>query len=94
MRYQGHRHLIGIDSPPADYVADDMTVGPVLPEGWDGDAWMNPSGGGHFLRAWNKQTGRFAIGAGTKYEDARQHLLDDVRRGSRRVVVTVAEVAT
>src|SRR5437762_3152770 len=38
MRYTGHRHLVGIDSPPEDYVADDMTLGPRLPEGWDGDA--------------------------------------------------------
>ena len=61
MRYAGHRHLLGIDSPPREYVPDDMTLGPVLPEGWDGDAWMKPAGGGYFLRAWNKNAAPCAV---------------------------------
>jgi hypothetical protein len=81
MAVYSHRHLLGIDSPPADCVPDDMTLGPRLPQGWDGDAWMRPGGGGYFLRAWNKATGRYAIGVGSKYEEARQNLLKDVQHG-------------
>lgn len=87
-----HRHLLGVDSPPAEYVADPMTQGPILPEGWDGDAWVDPAGHGCFLRAWNKSTGRVAIGDGPTYEEARRALLNDVARGRRRVVVTAQEV--
>ncbi len=61
MRYSGHRHLLGIDSPPSDYIPDDMTLGP-LSEGWDGDTWMRPDGSSYFLRAWNKANARYAIG--------------------------------
>src|SRR5206468_7899609 len=74
MRYSGHRHLVGIDSPPSDYVPDDMTLGPRLPEEWDGDAWMKPDGTSYFLRAWNKGEARYAIASGTKYEEARTRL--------------------
>jgi hypothetical protein len=91
MAVYGHRHLLGIDSPPDDYVPDDMTLGPRLPEGWDGDAWTQPGGGGHFLRAWHKPTGRYAIGTGSKYEEARQRLLEDIKSGSRRALVNVTE---
>ena len=76
-----HRHLIGVESPPPDYVADSMTLGPVLPEGWDGDAWEKPGGGGSFLRAWNKSTERFAIGRGNTYEEARGELMREVVLG-------------
>lgn len=83
-----HRHLIGVDSPPPDYVADPLTLGPVLPEGWDGDAWVEPGGRGYFLRAWHKPTARVAYGRGPTYEAARRVLLDDVRSGARRAEVT------
>jgi hypothetical protein len=82
-----HRHLIGIDSPPADYVADPMTQGPILPEGWDGDAWLDPSGNGYYLRAWNKQSGRVAYGSGQTYELTRRALLADVAQGRLRVEI-------
>ncbi len=87
-----HRHLLGVDSPPAEYVADPMTQGPILPEGWDGDAWVDPAGPGCFLRAWSKSTGRIATGRGKTYEDARRELLNDVGRGRRSVVVTAQEI--
>lgn len=93
MTVVGHRHLLGIDSPPADYVPDNMTLGPRLPAGWDGDAWTRPDGRGSFLRAWNKETGRFAIGVGAKYEEARHKLLEEVRLGNKRVVISATESA-
>ena len=84
-----HRHLLGVDSPPPEYIADPMTLGPVLPEGWDGDAWVEPRGRGYFLRAWNKGTARVAYGAGRTYEESRKHLLDEVAEGSRRAEIDV-----
>lgn len=91
MRFSGHRHLVGIDSPPRDYVPDDMTLGPRLPDGWDGDAWMKPDGGGYFLRAWNKTTARCAIAVGTKYEEARKRLLDEIAHGGNKVEIRLTE---
>ncbi len=85
---QMHRHLLGVDSPPSDLLADPMTQGPVLPEGWDGDAWERPGGGDDFLRAWNKECGLVAYGRGSTYEEARRCLLDNLRDGSRRVVIS------
>jgi hypothetical protein len=82
-----HRHLLGIESPPPDYVADPMSQGPVLPEGWDGDAWVDPLGQGYFLRGWNKRTSRIAYGTGQTYEAARKKLLDDVARGHQRAEI-------
>ncbi|SRR5712691_7848688 len=90
----GHRHLLGLDSPPENYVTDNMTLGPRLPAGWDGDAWMNPNGDGYFLRAWNKQTGAYAIGTGSRCEEARRKLLDEIKTGNKRVVVTAPEAGT
>lgn len=89
MRYRGHRHLIGIESPPRKYVPDTITYGPALPEGWDGDAWIQPGGGGYFLRAWNKAEARFAIGTGTGYAAAREQLLSEIARGGRTVQIPV-----
>lgn len=86
-----HRHLIGVDSPEPDYIADPMTQGPMLPEGWDGDAWVRTGGRGYFVRAWLKRDLRVAYGRGETYEEARRQLLDDIASGSRRVVITAAE---
>ncbi len=85
------RHLIGIESPPDEFIEDYMTRGPKLPPGWDGDAWIHPSERRCFLRAWNKQTGRTAIGRGVTYEEARKRLLEDVEKGTARVVIQVHE---
>lgn len=87
-----HRHLIGLESPPDDYVPDPMTQGPVLPEGWDGDAWVdpNPRRTGYFLRAWNARTNRVAYARGTNYESARRALLAEVSEGTLRVEVRLA----
>jgi hypothetical protein len=84
-----HRHLIGLESPPENYVADPLTQGPVLPEGWDGDAWVDPSPRrpGYYLRAWNTRTGRIAYARGTTYESTRRALLADVAEGTRKVEV-------
>jgi hypothetical protein len=92
-----HRHLIGLESPPDDYVPDPMTQGPVLPEGWDGDAWIdpNPRRPGYFLRAWNFRTKRVAYARGTTYVGAREALLAEVAEGTLRVEVRPASpVAT
>ena len=91
MRYAGHRHLLGIDSPPRDYIPDDMTLGPVIPEGWDGDAWMKPGGGGYFLRAWNKNAARYATAHGDKYEQAREKLLAEIAGGGKTVEIRATE---
>jgi hypothetical protein len=79
-----HRHLIGVDSPPSDYVPDPMTLGPVLPEGWDGDTWEK-IGLGYFLRAWNKNSGRVAYSRASSYEEARRLLLREVATGGEVV---------
>ena len=77
------RHLIAIPSPPDDHESDNMTLGPVLPAGWEGDSWNkeDTSGNSYWLRAWNKSTGRFSIAQADKYESARQMLLDDIDGG-------------
>jgi hypothetical protein len=93
MRVSGHRHLVGIDSPPADYIPDDMTLGPRLPEGWDGDGWMKPAGDSYFLRAWNKGQARYAVATGTKYEEARKRLLDEIAGGGKRVEIRATETS-
>jgi hypothetical protein len=90
-RYRGHRHLLGIDSPPKDFVPNGMTGSPVLPEGWDGDAWEGRHSKGVFLRAWNKRLGRYAIGAGEKYEDAERTLFEEIRSGGRAVRIEALE---
>jgi hypothetical protein len=80
-----HRHLLGLDSPPASYIADAITQGPILPEGWDGDAWVDLGEREYFLRAWNKESGRVAYGRGSSYDEARRALLKDVAHGFRKV---------
>ena len=79
-----HRHLIALESPPAEFVPDPMTLGPVLPEGWDGDAWIRPGNPSYFLRAWSID-GRVAYGIADTYEAARRLLLEDVASGTLRV---------
>lgn len=91
MRVYGHRHLMGIDSPPADFISDDLTLGPRLPEGWDGDAWMRPQEGGYFLRAWNKAAARYALGRGTTEAEAKAQLLEQIARGGQPVEIRVTE---
>ena len=58
------RHLLGIESPPADHVADPSTLGPVLPEGWDGDAWIAAKGDHFFSQGMEQieQPGRVCSG--------------------------------
>lgn len=82
-----HRHLLGIESPPADHVPDPLTLGPVLPEGWDGDAWIAAKGDHFFLRAWNKSSSRVAYARAETYETARRLLLDEIADGSQTVEV-------
>jgi hypothetical protein len=89
MRMRGHRDLVGIESPPHEFVPDRMALGPRLPEGWDGDAWTSPDESSYFLRAWNKATATYAIGTGNSYEDARAILLDEIAKGGRRVEIRV-----
>jgi hypothetical protein len=93
MRMRGHRDLIGIESPPREFVPDRMTLGPRLPDGWDGDAWTSPDEARFFLRAWNKAIARYAIGTGGRYEEARANLLDELNKGGRRVEIA-ANVGT
>ncbi len=54
------RDLLGVESPPSDHEPDNMTLGPNLPFGWEGDAWKRKSSDGnnsYWLRAWNKING-------------------------------------
>ena len=88
-----HRHLVGLDSPPSEYLPDPMTLGPVLPEGWDGDAWISPRGDGYFLRAWNKGSGRIALSRSDTYQGARKSLIADIVDGTMKVTVSVQEAA-
>ena len=92
MRMQGHRDLIGIDSPPHSFVPDRMTLGPRLPEGWDGDAWTSPDESSYFLRAWNKAAAAYAIGKADRYQDARAMLLDEIAKGGRRVQISMSSM--
>jgi hypothetical protein len=92
-RMHGHRDLVGIDSPPRDFVPDRMTLGPRLPDGWDGDAWTSVDETSFFLRAWNKRAARYAIGTGSRYEDARATLMEEIRRGGRKVEIVNTESA-
>lgn len=74
-----YRHLLGLESPPSDYVPDPMTQGPVLPEGWDGDAWVSLQPDGYFLRAWNPEKSLVAYGRGKTYKSASESLMEEVR---------------
>ncbi len=89
MRMRGHRDLVGIESPPREFVPDRMTLGPRLPEGWDGDSWTSPDESSCYLRAWNKATATYAIGRGNRYDEARAVLLDEIARGGRPVEISV-----
>ena len=86
-----HRHLLGLVSPPREFVPDPMTLGPVLPEGWDGDAW---TGNGYFLRAWNKDLGRVAYSTAATYAETRRQLLAEIASGGRPAENLVKTVAT
>jgi len=89
-----HRHLIAIESPPDNHEPDDMTLGPVLPAGWDGDAWKgkDKAGNSYWLRAWNQKTTCYAIAQASTYVAARQILCADVAEGgSRKAVIKVRE---
>lgn len=68
---------------PHGYVQDRMGLGPVLPDGWTGDAWeAQDQGRGYFLRAWNDTTGQVAIiQSETSYEEAQKGLLQKVHNG-------------
>ncbi len=86
-----HCHLLGLDSPPPDSIPDPLTLGLVLPEGWDGDAWTDPTEKSYFLRAWNTASAHIAYGQGQTYEDARLALLQDIRPGTKRVECSLRE---
>ena len=89
-----HRHLIGIPSPPDDHQPDNITLGPVLPNHWNGDAWKREKANdnSYWLRAWNKSTSRFAIAQADTYEAARQLLQEDIAKGGTgKVTITVTE---
>lgn len=89
-----HRHLLGVDSPPDDHRPDNLTDGPALPAGWDGEAWTRESafGNSYWLRAWNKNTGHYAVAQANTYEAARQLLQDKIAHGgSGKVSITVTE---
>jgi hypothetical protein len=73
--------LLGMLPSLFRFSRDPMTSGPVLPPGWDGDAWVRPCalrGESYLLRAWHIATGQLFIGRGLLYVDARRHLLDQV----------------
>lgn len=77
-----HRHLIGIESPPEDYVMDHVIVGPGFPSDWEVETWIHGgSDGPYWLRAWNKSTGRYATAGANTYNEAADRLREDVSRG-------------
>ncbi len=93
MRIYRPRDLVGIDSPPEDYLPDTLTLGPRLPAGWDGDAWTSPDETAYFLRAWNKCLACYAIGRGNRFEDARTALMGEIQQGGRPVELTATHTA-
>jgi hypothetical protein len=68
---------------PHGYMQDQMTTGPVLPDGWAGDAWQaQDQARGYFLRAWNDTTGQVAtIQSETSYEEAARRLRQKTQDG-------------
>lgn len=86
-----HRHLLGLISPPADYVPDRFATAIGLPEDWDGDVWVKSNGRAYYLRAWNVTTGRIAYGEGARFEEARRELLHQIAEGTRRVKISIQE---
>lgn len=86
-----HRHLLGLTSPPADYIPDRYATALGLPEAWDGDVWVKSNGQAYFLRAWNVSNGRIAYGEGIRFDEARRALLADLADGTRRVKVSIQE---
>lgn len=92
MRMREHRDLIGIASPPHHFVPDRMTLGPRLPEGWDGDSWTSPDESEFFLRAWSKSTGRCATARGASYEEARAALMQKIEEGGSPVEIKTREL--
>ncbi len=86
------RTRIGIQSPPADFIPDPMTMSSILPTGWDADAWVKPDQSEYFLRAWNKSTRRSAIGQGKTFTEAKKNLINDVQNGTSRATVQVREM--
>jgi hypothetical protein len=68
---------------PHGYMQDQMTDGPVLPEGWTGDAWQaQDQGRGYFLRAWNDAAGQVVtIQSETSYEEAAKRLRQKIDDG-------------
>ena len=86
-----HRHLLGLKSPPADYISDRFVMASTLPEDWDGDVWVRANGASYFLRAWNARSGRVAYGEGPKFEEARQRLVAEVVAGTRHVRISILE---
>lgn len=87
------RHRVGIDSPPADHEPDDLTLGPVLPAGWDGDAWKREAKNvnSYWLRAWNQSTGQYAIAKADRYDEARERLIESINSGGTgRAAVAVS----
>ncbi len=90
----GYRNLLAIDSPPEDHESDNLTEGPALPAGWDGDAWKREKkdSNSYWLRAWNKKTGQYAIAQASTYEAARQLLQKRIAAGGTgKATITVSD---
>lgn len=65
---------------PLDYKPDPMTLGPRLPFGWQGDAWVQPCwirSESYLLRAWSA-AGDVIVARGFLYADARRRLLEQI----------------
>jgi len=77
---------------PHGYDRDTQTNGPILPEGWTGDAWQaQDQGRGYFLRAWNDCSGQFAVvQSETSYEEAANRLRAKVQNGGDWTVTVLA----
>ena len=77
-----HRHLIGVETPPQDFVLDNIIMGPNFPSDWEVETWTHKGDcEAYWLRAWNKSTGRYAVASSHSYTDAADKLRNDVAQG-------------
>ena len=73
--------LLKISPAFAGFHRDPLTLGPVLPPEWDGDAWMKRCdlGYSYCVRAWRAGGREVYLGRGIRYEDAARSLREQVK---------------
>ena len=69
---------------PFGFSPDHMSNGPMLPQGWDGNSWVNETTAGstYHLRAWNFSTGEFTNATASRWDEVCQRLRSRVSQGN------------